>query len=278
MTKYYDNLQEVSKVAAELETSLEQAVEFDHVLIHTGRLLKHRAFAQESLEDRKREEAYSSAARYGAGSSDDRKEQELFAFDAEAQQAAAASQARAEQFGFQFLAGVVSKQLHPVLERQIFLSSRGNCFTFFQELEGDENKVAFILFFLGATLRRKLARICESMGVRLYLYPENATDVQQQRTANSKQITDLKAVHQHTAKQRADLLAEVAVRYGPWRLRLLQEKAVYAALNKMTPQGRNMVCNLWTPTSDRELVQQALDEARVRWVDNSSIHSECVKE
>jgi V-type H+-transporting ATPase subunit a len=248
--KYYDELQEVGRVIGDLETSLEQAIEFDHVLIHTGRLLRHRAFAEEALELQKREARES-----------DQKEMELFDFDSEAQQAAALAQARSEQFGFQFLAGVVSKAQHPVMERQVFLASRGNCFTFSQELEGDENKIAFILYFLGSALRRKLVRICESLSVRLYLYPENASDVQSQRQANSKQITDLTAVLTSTTKQRTDLLHSVGQRFGPWKLKLIQEKAIYTVLNKMAPQSRNMIANMWVPTIELDSVQHALDDS-----------------
>ena len=40
--KYNTDLQEITRVVAELQTSLNQATEFDHVLIETGRLLRHR--------------------------------------------------------------------------------------------------------------------------------------------------------------------------------------------------------------------------------------------
>lgn len=42
MERYYHDLSEVTKVVTDLESNLEQAIEFDHVLIHTGRLLRHR--------------------------------------------------------------------------------------------------------------------------------------------------------------------------------------------------------------------------------------------
>ena len=87
----------------------------------------------------------------------------------------------------------------------------------FSDYGGDENKIVFIVFFLGGVLRRKLARVCDAMNVHLYLYPENAGDVEKQRAVNDTQVAELKRVLKHTKQTQADLLSNVAQRVGSWK-------------------------------------------------------------
>ncbi len=89
--------------------------------------------------------------------------------DREAQRSPAA--AAAFDVGFTYVAGVVSRAQRPVLERQSFLASRGNVFSIFSDADF-EGMQPFVMFFMGATLRKKVTRVCESLGVRLYLFPE----------------------------------------------------------------------------------------------------------
>jgi hypothetical protein len=119
--------------------------------------------------------------------------------------AAEANAARlADSFGFQYLAGVVSRAQKPVLERQVYLSTRGNTFSLFSDVDG-EDKVVFILFFLGNALRRKLSKVCDALSVSLYLYPENSGDVKKQKTLNDAQIAELSRVLEFTEKVRSQL-------------------------------------------------------------------------
>ena len=46
----------------------------------------------------------------------------------------------------------------------------GHVWVCFPGAVAEDAKHVFIVFFLGAHLRRKLTRLCESMSVRLYLY------------------------------------------------------------------------------------------------------------
>ena len=167
MEKHFNELAEVSKVVSDLENSIEQAEEFQHVLIQTGRLLKHnKSAAKEHLTEMLQNQVHIS--------------------DNEAQ-----------SVGFSYIAGVVSKEQRVALEKQAFYSSRGNAYCIFSDLKktekevgarlkqlqdlneandaesnsnDDDSKNVFIIFFLGSHLRRKLTRLCESLGVRLYLY------------------------------------------------------------------------------------------------------------
>lgn len=79
--------------------------------------------------------------------------------------------AAAFDVGFTYVAGVVSRAQRPMLERQSFLASRGNVFSIFSDADF-EGMQPFVMFFMGATLRKKVTRVCESLGVRLYLFPE----------------------------------------------------------------------------------------------------------
>eukprot|EP00455_Lapot_gusevi_P028790 TRINITY_DN3084_c0_g2_i6.p1 TRINITY_DN3084_c0_g2~~TRINITY_DN3084_c0_g2_i6.p1 ORF type:complete len:581 (+),score=196.23 TRINITY_DN3084_c0_g2_i6:104-1846(+) len=241
--KSFSEAQDMSRVVTELKGSLEQAIEFDHVLQHTEKLLRsHRGRVREVLDEKK------------SVSRGDQKDVPLVDLESDNQNS------RAEQLGFQYLAGVVPRAMRPVLERQVFLSSRGNVFSLFADMEGSD-KASFTLFFLGGNLRRKLTRICESLNVRLYLYPENSGDVAAQVSQNARQIKELENVLNRTETQYRRLLTETGRRWGLWKRTLIQEMALYTAMNKMKTQARNLVSQMWVPVEDRPHVQDALERA-----------------
>jgi hypothetical protein len=78
--------------------------------------------------------------------------------------------------------------------------SRGNML--FRVAAEDERSAEgitpFVIFFLGANMRRKLTRVCESLGVRLYLYPDSAMDLRAQSDQNNRQVETLTQVQTST--------------------------------------------------------------------------------
>lgn len=169
-----------------------------------------------------------------------------------------------------YVAGVVSRAQKPAFERQIFLASRGNTLNLYSENSIDAESgnpetemIPFVVYFLGAQLRRKITRICESLNVRLYIYPESSENLQQQQRQALQQVEQLEQVNAQSISQLYSVLRNVAARMSSWKLFLIQEKTLAANLNKLRIQGPTMIAQFWVPAADRSSVQIALERATI---------------
>jgi hypothetical protein len=153
-------------------------------------------------------------------------------------------QSQAADSNFSYVAGVVPRAMKPVLERQGFLISRGKMMMVFADAVERDGVMPFVFYFIGATMRKKVTRLCESLGVRLYLYvvhfvslferfrsidvfrldrfPESNQDLSAQAVSNTNQINTLTNIISQTEQNLNQSLRYVGERFAAWKLFLLQ--------------------------------------------------------
>eukprot|EP01084_Bolivina_argentea_P051005 93826_1 len=165
--------------------------------------------------------------------------------------------------GFKCFAGVVTIGQRVSFERQIFLTSRGNSFIQFDESGvDDDEKIPFVVFFLGDQLKRSLKRLCQFMNIQICYHSDNEeTREQLLQEANSKR-NDFYRIHSATSNQLEKDMKAVSRDIKKWKIVLLQEKAIRITLNKFSiNQGNNFLrAEGWCPTSQQDVIREILDE------------------
>ena len=165
--------------------------------------------------------------------------------------------------GFKYFAGVVTIPQRVSFERQIFLTSRGNSFIQFDENGGDDDdKIPFVVFFLGDQLKRSLKRLCQFMNIQIcYESDDQRSREELLQEANSKR-NDFYRIHSATSNQLERDMKDVSQQIKKWKIALLQEKAIRITLNKFSiNQGNNFLrAEGWCPTSSQDIIREILDD------------------
>eukprot|EP01083_Nonionella_stella_P276887 941266_1 len=150
----YKKLKEQVNIEQELKKQLSQQEALVYVLGELDKFLKdRRQLVQERL-----------------GSDIDRESLPLIYNNSDRDEQAADTR----DVGFKYFAGVVTIGQRVSFERQIFLTSRGNSFIQFDESGvDDDEKIPFVVFFLGDQLKRSLKRLCQFMNIQICYHSDN---------------------------------------------------------------------------------------------------------
>ena len=258
INKYFTEIGDHVRVIAELQTSLAQAKEFHLVLEESGKLLKFENLARQELEEVKYEQGLDR---------EDASSFQMRELSSEPLNLTQYPNYSANPVSLSYVAGVVSRASRPALERQLFLISRGNTLNIFSEkslaaFDGatpEQEVFPFVVYFLGAHLRRKITRLCESLAVRIYIFPESSENLLLQLQQAQMQVDQLENIKVQSLSQLNSLLLQCSARFSSWKLFLIQEKTLAVNMNKLRVQGKTMFAHFWVPTANENEVRICLE-------------------
>jgi len=181
-----------------------------------------------------------------------------------------------------FIAGLIAKDKLEGFENLLFRATRGNVFLkhtgigtvtedglaykpFIKDPTTGElqEKVVFVAFFSGESLKNKIIKICEVYGANRYPFPEDPDRQRQMNSDVKMRLTELSRTIEAGEKLRLQVLAKIATNLNRWCTRLMREKAAYHAMNKLDVGSTRkvLVGEVWIPVTGLEDVQEALSRA-----------------
>ncbi|CAM9714605.1 unnamed protein product [Sphacelaria rigidula] len=153
---------------------------------------------------------------------------------------------------FSYLAGTVDAIDKTRFERQLFRTTRGNCYVRFAEIEQPINdpstgvaveKMVFIVFYKAAAIEAKITKICDAFKARRYDLPDmdDAPAVKKLMNDNYTEMHDARMVLLKNRDARLSLCATAADRLEGWTWTILREKSTYHTLNTFKPDVRGIL-------------------------------------
>lgn len=136
--------------------------------------------------------------------------------------------------------GTVVSARRIALDRMLFRATRGNVLAEYIELTeptpdpltGDyQQKCVCVLFYQGAVIGERIAKICGAFGVNVYDVPDGTHKRHQLIQQLSVSISQQTDILERTRMMRNVVLEQAADNIGVWKLFLLMEKASYSQLN-----------------------------------------------
>ncbi|CAG9314003.1 unnamed protein product [Blepharisma stoltei] len=182
---------------------------------------------------------------------------------------------------FKRLAGIIDKEDMVRFKRMVFRVTRGNALTIFHDIEEplkdpktDEplEKSVFFILYQGdeqSIISNKLARICDTIGIRRYDVPSDQEQLATDFRQNEDEINTNNEVAQRTKENIMGLLQKLASTkhsenpcslIEEQRLFIIKEKAIYHNLNMFTIQNNIFYGNCWCPKSQEQSVIGILNE------------------
>ncbi|CAN0039443.1 unnamed protein product [Ectocarpus sp. 4 AP-2014] len=180
---------------------------------------------------------------------------------------------RESDMKFSYIAGVVGADDRSRFERQLFRTTRGNCYVRFAEIEqpisdpttGEQvMKLVFIIFYKAAAIESKIKKICEAFRAKRYDLPEmdDGEGVKKLMYDNYGEMHDARVVLLKNRDARMSLCATAADRLESWTWTVLREKAVYHTLNTFKPDVRGILRGEgWVVQEGMGGVQMAVNRA-----------------
>lgn len=171
-----------------------------------------------------------------------------------------------------YISGVILEEKLDSFERVLFRSTRGNMLLRHASIEkpiidpqtdAPVQKVVFIVFFHGTTVRARVQKICEAMGANIYPCPRQKNLWEAKAAEVNSKLAELKTVVTHTNENKRQALRSAAGQIKSWRELLIKEKATYHTMNmfKQDQVRRCLMAEGWCPTDSMESVQAVLHEA-----------------
>eukprot|EP00484_Ammonia_sp_Unknown_P000463 CAMPEP_0197022794 /NCGR_PEP_ID=MMETSP1384-20130603/3605_1 /TAXON_ID=29189 /ORGANISM="Ammonia sp." /LENGTH=875 /DNA_ID=CAMNT_0042450897 /DNA_START=137 /DNA_END=2764 /DNA_ORIENTATION=- len=254
----YKRLKEQSNVEQELKKQLSQQKDSISVLQQIDQFLQSENEAQALLRQQRDQQL---AAQKGAD--DSRSPSSVPLLEVTGRDDHGLQYADQRDVGFKYFAGVVTIGQRVSFERQIFLTSRGNSFIQFDESgANEEDKIPFVVFFLGDQLKRSFKRLCQFMNIQIcYESDDERSREDLLQEANSKR-NDFYRIHTATSNQLEREMKDVSNKMKGWKIALSQEKAIRITLNKFSiNQGNNFLrAEGWCPTAAQDVIREILDE------------------
>lgn len=182
---------------------------------------------------------------------------------------------------FKRLAGIIDKEDITRFKRMIFRVTRGNALTVFYDVEEQLRdpktdlvlqKSVFFILYQGdeqSVVSNKLARICDTIGIRRYDVPSDQEQLNADFRHNEDEINTNNEVANRTKENIMALLQKLASpRHSDslsslieeQRLFIVKEKAIYHNLNLFTIQNNIFYGNCWCPKSQEQTVISILNE------------------
>eukprot|EP00753_Platysulcus_tardus_P014977 PLAT4698.1.p1 GENE.PLAT4698.1~~PLAT4698.1.p1 ORF type:complete len:928 (-),score=549.17 PLAT4698.1:190-2973(-) len=203
--------------------------------------------------------------------------------DEEADERSIFSSARGDKL-FKFIAGVLRAEERSRFERIIFRSTRGNCFTWFQPIEGGmidpatgkpQSKLVFIIYYQARSIERKLRTVCQAFEAHTYGIPDP-----HDRPAVSRLKTDTDSAKRESEQllslNRQRIVTEllrVQRKLEGWRWTVLKEKSIFHTLNMFNKDTRSVLhAEGWVIKAATDRVASIIANAH-RGVDSTALPS-----
>ena len=146
-----------------------------------------------------------------------------------------------EDFGFQYLCGVVPATEKMRFDRMIFRATRGNVMSNFFPIEtpildpttGEQvSKLVFILVFKSEAIERKLRKLCDAHNAKQYgVNPRNGAEIELRLRDMESETLEQTRVLAMQSRAQIEMLQRIAQSQETWQLAVRREKAIYHSLN-----------------------------------------------
>merc|ERR1719433_113208 len=171
------------------------------------------------------------------------------------------SRDRRDSVAFKYVAGVVKITQKISFERQLFMTTRGNSYVLFKEVEDRADQFTFICFFLGEQLRTRIQRLCQAMQVPIHLTSEDEMDFKERVLELKQKSEDHGNTHRLTLNRLRQKMSEISKKVKDWKVQLIQEKSIRVVLNKFGHRRNMFQVEGWCPGNHMGDVEGALDRA-----------------
>ena len=189
---------------------------------------------------------------------------------------------RKERLELGNICGVISSNDVDRFRRTVFRASRGNAYTYFDEIPellmdfkamgGQKTaKSVFVIYFQGGeltSLYEKISKICTAFSVSLCDWPSSKADAQRRIAALEQVISDkrttLAAFEKYILEESGQLVCPVSEGGNSlveeWRMFCVKEKAIYATLNLFAGGEHHLTCraDCWFPESEENAIKRVL--------------------
>ncbi|XP_075169064.1 V-type proton ATPase 116 kDa subunit a 4-like isoform X2 [Haematobia irritans] len=168
-----------------------------------------------------------------------------------------------------FFAGTIPRARYQAFELMLWRVTRGNFFLKSKEIEIPQNgkeiekKFAFMLFFVGVTMKMQITKICQGFAIRLFQCPESGYERQELCKQFNQDIRDLDEILKKSENERFRVLLIAAADLFIWKVKVKKMLMVYHVLNRMghvrhLHLGKYLQAECWIPTKDMQDVHKAL--------------------
>ncbi|GAB0490622.1 hypothetical protein MMPV_001859 [Pyropia vietnamensis] len=173
-----------------------------------------------------------------------------------------------------FFTGTLPQESAFPFERVLFRATRGNCVVRLTPIEeplvdsagSSADKSVFVVFFSGAEVRSKVAKICDAFGANRYALPEGLVAQREAAAGFAARLRDLETVLATSHADRVATLTAAAASLPQWTSRVRREKAILLTLNSFNydTSSKLFIAEGWCPASALPDVQRALSVGRRR--------------
>ncbi len=158
-------------------------------------------------------------------------------------------------------------------ERQLFRSTRGNCYVRFSNIDqfivdpvtgNPAKKMVFIVFYKSVAIEVKIKKIVDAFSAKVYTLPdmEDRAVVAEVMDTNYAELHDSYTTLVRNRDSRLQLCDEVTAHLEFWSWSILREKSVYHALNLFKPDVRGILRGEgWIPVSKLVAAQAIVRQA-----------------
>ncbi|TMW46187.1 hypothetical protein DOY81_008733 [Sarcophaga bullata] len=129
--------------------------------------------------------------------------------------------------------------------------------------EESYRKYVFIIFFMGPTIKKKIAKVSQGFGIKLFECPESLEDRKALVKSLSQELKDLDMVIEKTQKHRYNLLLIASADLYIWQTKVQKMLMVYFIMNRMNhvkrlQKDKYLQADCWIPSREVNNVRDAL--------------------
>eukprot|EP00210_Caulerpa_lentillifera_P004917 g4693.t1 len=167
-----------------------------------------------------------------------------------------------------FVAGMIEASKVFQYERTLFKATRGNVFLKHAEVGRVRDpatgemmeKEVFVAFFSGERIRSKIVKISEVFGANSYPFPEEANRQHIVHREVSMRLRELSTTIEAGENLKSSVLQTLSINLEDWIVRIIQEKAVFHAMNKLSVDNSRKVllAEGWIPKKRLEEIRTVL--------------------
>lgn len=174
-----------------------------------------------------------------------------------------------------FYTGTINRDKIATFERVLFRATHGNCLVRFADIRDklidpvtniESEKSVFMVFFSGATIKMKVAKICDAFNANRYTVPEDHANQMTTLSRCKQRISDLESIIETTNNQKSEILKDVSKQVLSWREKVKRDMGIFHILNLLNydTSQRLFVADVWCPESAQDDVRNALEIGRRR--------------
>ncbi|CEF63733.1 V-type ATPase, V0 complex, 116kDa subunit family and ATPase, V0 complex, subunit 116kDa, eukaryotic family-containing protein [Strongyloides ratti] len=167
-----------------------------------------------------------------------------------------------------FICGAINSTKMIIFEKLLWRMTRGKAYVRSQPIDdeantifpSENNKSAFVIFFIGKQLKQKIRKVCDAFHCNIVESPENPNHRRILLGKLETQISDLIVVINKTIEYKNRILFGTSQHISQWEMEVLKVKSVYNILNYLNVDVTHkcLIGELWTPTNEIENVKSYL--------------------